>query len=351
MASPAGPKAPRTIREFALIAALHRRYGKGSLAIIRGIGDDTAIVRPASRSWSLLTTDLIAEGVHFDSRTASFIDIGYRAAVANLSDIAAMGGTPQYLLIALAVPPQGTSTQVHQLYRGLMAACRPHGVRLIGGDTSVSKRGWFLSVALVGMVAPQRALLRNGARVGDLLYVTGTLGDSLAGFTLLNKSRSRRQQPRATYTLSRRHKQFLVKRHLHPTPRVREGQWLSAGRLATAAIDLSDGLSGDLRHICEESRVGAVVDPSALPLSRACRAYAQARRLDPVALALASGEDYELLFTIAPRNQARLEREARRRGLRLTNIGVIRPARLGIRAQFPGKASRPLPVTSYEHFR
>jgi thiamine-monophosphate kinase len=351
MASPAGPKAPRTIREFALIAELHRRYGKGSFSIIRGIGDDTAIVRPGTGSWSLLTTDLLTEAVHFDSRTATFHDIGYRAAVANLSDIAAMGGTPQYLLIALAVPRQGSSAQVHQLYRGLMAAGRPYGVRLIGGDTSASKRGWFLSIALVGIVAPQQALLRNGARAGDLLYVTGTLGDSLAGLRLLNESTSRRQRPRTTHMLPRRYKQFLVKRHLHPTARVREGQWLSTNRLATAAIDLSDGLSGDLRHICEESRVGVEVDLSALPLSPACRAYAQARRLDPVALALAGGEDYELLFTIRPRNRAKLEREARRRGFRLTNIGVVRPARLGIRARFPGKASRPLPVTSYEHFR
>lgn len=351
MASPAGPKAPRAIHEFALIAELHRRYGRLTPSIIRGIGDDTAIVRPSPGSWSLLTTDLLVEGVHFDSRTASFADIGYRAAVANLSDIAAMGGMPQFLLIALAVPRQGTSAQVRQLYRGLMAVCRPYGVRLIGGDTSASKSGWFLSLALVGTVAPQRALLRNGAKIGDFLYVTGSLGDSLAGLKLLRESTSRRRRSRTTPTLSRTHKQFLVRRHLHPSARVREGQWLSAGRLATAAIDLSDGLSGDLRHICEESRVGADLDLSAIPLSPACRAYAQARRLDPVALALAGGEDYELLFTVSPRNHVKLERGARQRGFRFTKIGRIQPAGLGIRAQCPGKASRPLSVTSYEHFR
>lgn len=351
MASPAGPQASRTIREFTLIAELHRRYGKGTPSIIRGIGDDTAIVRLPPGAWSLLTTDLLAEGVHFDSRTASFVDIGYRAAVANLSDIAAMGGMPRFLLIALAVPREGTRAQVHQLYRGLMAACRPYRVRLIGGDTSASKSGWFLSLALVGTVVPQRALLRKGAKIGDFLYVTGTLGDSLAGLRLLNESTSRQHQSRETRPLSQSNRKFLVKRHLHPTARVREGQWLSAGRLATAAIDLSDGLSGDLRHICEESRVGAEVDISAIPQSPACRAYAQDRRVDPVALALAGGEDYELLFTIAPRNQTRLEREAKQRGFRVTKIGTIRPARLGIRAQSPGGTSRLLPVTSYEHFR
>jgi thiamine-monophosphate kinase len=351
MASPGGPKASRAIHEFSLIADLHRRHGQLTSSIICGIGDDTAIVRPPSGSWSLVTTDLLTEGIHFDCRTASFVDIGYRAAVANLSDIAAMGGTPQFLLSAIAIPRHGTSAQVHQLYRGLMAACRPYGVRLIGGDTSASKGGWFLSIVLVGMVAPQQALLRKGAKVGDLLYVTGTLGDSSIGLTLLKESTLRQHRPRKTRALSRTHKRFLIRRHLHPTARVKEGQWLSAGRLATAAIDLSDGLSGDLRHLCDESSVGVVIDLSAIPLSPACRAYAQSRRLDPVTVALAGGEDYELLFTVAPRNQARIERAAKQRGFRITKIGTIRQARLGRRAQCPGNASRPLPVTSYEHFR
>ncbi|HXX74233.1 MAG TPA: thiamine-phosphate kinase [Nitrospiraceae bacterium] len=338
------------MREFSLIAELHRRYGKGHSSIIRGIGDDTAVVRAASGSWSLLTTDLLVEGIHFDRHTASFSEIGYRAAVANLSDIAAMGGTPQYLLIALAVPSGGTRAQVHQLYRGMMAACRPHGVRLIGGDTSASKSGWFLSLALIGTVAPRRALLRKGAQAGDLLYVTGTLGDASIGLTLLNEAASRRYRRGKRGTLSRTHKQFLIQRHLHPTARVKEGRWLSAGRLATAAIDLSDGLSGDLHHLCDESRVGVEVNLAAIPLSPACRAYAQGRRLNPTAVALAGGEDYELLFTVAPRHQARLEREAKRLGFRITNIGTIRPARLGMHARSSKRGSRPLPVTSYEHF-
>ena len=114
-------------------------------------------------------------------------DIGFRAAAANLSDIAAMGGTPQYLLVALAIPRTGTSRHVHQLYRGMMAACRPHHVGLIGGDTSASSGGWFLSVTLIGMVPPRKALFRSGARIGDLLYVTGTIGDALAGLRLLNE--------------------------------------------------------------------------------------------------------------------------------------------------------------------
>jgi thiamine-monophosphate kinase len=349
MASSGSPKAPRAIHEFALIAELHRRHGRLAPSIIRGIGDDTAVVRPPSGAWSLLTTDLLTEGVHFDCRTASFVDIGYRAAVANLSDIAAMGGTPQFLLIALAIPRRSTGSQVYQLYHGLMAACRPYGVRLVGGDVSASKSGWFLSIALVGTVAPRRALFRRGAKVGDLVYVTGTLGDASLGLRLLREASSRRT--RRASALSRTDEQFLIRRHLHPVARVKEGQWLSTGRLATAAIDLSDGLSGDLRHLCDESKVGVELDLSAIPLSPACRAYARSRRLDPVSVALAGGEDYELLFTVASRSRERLEREAKRRGFRVTNIGTIRPARLGRRATVPGKPSHRLTVTSYEHFR
>ena len=173
-------QASSTIREFDLIRALKKRYGTTSARIVRGIGDDAAVIA-SGRNRYLLTTDLLAEGIHFDRRTAAFTDIGFRAATANLSDIAAMGGTPEYLLVALAIPRDGDSRQVEQLYDGMMAACRPHRVRLIGGDTSASRGGWFVNITLVGSALRGRILFRSGAKAGDDLYVTGTLGDSRAG--------------------------------------------------------------------------------------------------------------------------------------------------------------------------
>ena len=350
MASTVRTKARSTIHEFDLIRALHRRHGRRTPSVIRGIGDDAAVITSRAGQWTVLTTDLLTEGVHFDLRTATMADIGFRAAAANLSDIAAMGGTPQYLLVALAIPRTGTRQQVLQLYRGMMAACRPHHVGLIGGDTSASSGGWFLGVTLIGMVPPRKALFRSGARVGDLLYVTGTIGDALAGLKLLNEPPSRAKRHRRTATLSTRHRQFLIGRHLRPTARVAEGQWLSAHRFATSAIDISDGLSGDLRHICEESHVGVDLDLGALPLSPACHAYAASRQLDPLDLALTGGEDYELLFTVSPRQRLRLERTAIERGFSLSCIGKIHPIRFGIQAVPPHGRRHRLANTSYEHF-
>jgi thiamine-monophosphate kinase len=149
--------------------------------------------------------------------------------------------------------------------------------------------------------------------------------------------------------LSRSHRQFLIRRHSHPTARVAEGQWLNDRQLASAAIDLSDGLSGDLRHLCEESRVGAEVELDKIPISPACRAYARAYGASPTRLALTGGEDYELLFTASPNKRCIVEQEAHRRGYRITCIGTVRPKRFGIQMTSDGK-TQPMPLTSYEHF-
>jgi len=344
-------KAQQPVPEFALIRAIEHRFSRRAPQLVRGIGDDAAVVAASPGTWWHLTTDLLVEGVHFDLRTASPESVGYRAAVANLSDIAAMGAVPRFLLVSLAIPKVLTSSQIHRLYDGLMRACRGHGVNLIGGDTSASKSGLFLSITLIGSTRARRALFRHGAQVGDRIYVTGTLGDSLAGLQLLTRSRRSRSAREGNPRLSRSDRKVLVDRHLRPTARLAEGQWLNRARLATTAIDLSDGLSGDLCHICEESRVGAELDLEQIPISAACRAFAKSRRLDPVQLALAGGEDYELLFTVSSTKQPVLERQARARGFRIACIGTIRPGRFGMRMKSGDGMTKPIPMTSYEHFR
>lgn len=341
--------ARRLLPEFALIRTLARRFGGRRTGVIRGIGDDAAVLAPERHEWWHVTTDLLVEGVHFDLTTASPESVGYRAGMANLSDLAAMGAEPRFLLVSLAVPASFATRGIDDCYTGLLQACRRYGVVLIGGDTSASRSAVFLNITLIGVTPVGRALFRSGARAGDLIYVTGTLGDSLAGLRLLNVRR-RSEWNRTALSFSLRHRRFLLERHLRPTARVAEGRWLNRARLATAAIDVSDGLSGDLRHLCEESGTGAEIVESALPLSDACRRYAQWARTDPTALALAGGEDYELLFTVAPAHRGRLERQARVRGVQITCIGAMQPRRFGIRLRSDGRL-RPLPFCSYEHFR
>ena len=344
------PRPRRRADEFRFIETLRRRFGHTG-RFVRGIGDDAAAVRLAAGQVLLITTDLLVEQVHFDFTTATFEDVGYKAAVANLSDIAAMGGRPEYLVVAIAIPQSRTQGEIIELYRGMMLACRQFGVELVGGDTSASPHSLFLCITMTGSVRSDWALTRDGARVGDFVYVTGALGDSLAGLDLLTQTRvdgptlkqlNRQLGPRAV--------QYLIDRHLRPTPRIKEAQWLSRYRLATAAIDLSDGLSGDLVHLCEQSGVGAEIEISALPMSRACRAYASFRRLDPSRMALKGGEDYELLFTVAPKKATALERLAKRMRLRWTRIGTILSKSSGRRIRTKTGAVQRLPVLSYRHF-
>jgi thiamine-monophosphate kinase len=336
------------LAEFPLIEDLAGRFGATGRSVLIGIGDDAAILRPPSGDLFLLTTDLLAEGVHFDLTTATFEAIGYKAAVANLSDIAAMGGIPRYLLVSLAIPSGHTQAEIRRLYRGMISAGRPHRVELIGGDTSSSRQGLFINLTLAGTAKPDHILTRGGARVGDLLYVTGTLGDSLAGLQLLTGAQGR--PVRAGTSLSKEARRYLVERHLQPTPRLAVGQLLAKHRLATSAIDLSDGLSGDLTHICKQSRVGAEVDMLTLPLSPACLDYAEAYRKNPFELALAGGEDYELLITVSPKNKTKVERLARSFGCRLSRIGRIRSRKRGLTVIGPDGSSHKLAITSYRHF-
>lgn len=343
MAPKAGTTPRRSLREFALIETLRRRHGRANHSIVRGIGDDAAVVASPSGRELVLTTDLLAERIHFDLATATLEDIGYKAAIANLSDIAAMGARPEYLLVALAVPSSFRASHIFRLYQGLMLACRPYRVALVGGDTSASAQGLFVSLTVTGSVPTGRALLRSGARVGDLLYVTGTLGDSLAGLRLLSHPREAPRLPAAA-------KRFLIARHRRPIAHCRLGELLSRQRLATAAMDVSDGLSGDIRHLCDQSRVGAEIHAGALPCSPQMRAYAAICRTDPAVLALQGGEDYELLFTVPPTKALALHRLAKLPGRRFTCIGTIRPNRFGIRLRSREGKLRRLPSTSYVHF-
>jgi len=339
---------PRRIGEFELIQQIRnttRLPQAVRSAVLTGIGDDAAVLKTRPGRVLLATSDLLAESVHFDLAYTTYRQLGYKAAMVNFSDIAAMGGTPRFVLVALALTARQTPSHVTAFYAGIAAACRGAGAAaIVGGDTSASRTGLFLSLTVLGDAPPNTVLRRSTARVGDHLYVTGTLGDAQAGLEILQRRKKQsRPAKHGTDVI------YLTTRHLMPTARIAEGQLLADRRLASAAMDLSDGLAGDIRHLCKESKVGCLLETQKLPLSRPLLAYAKATKRDPVAYALSGGEDYELLFTAPPANITSLESLIHRRVLRATHIGHITPASRGLRLIGADGTIQPLIATGYEH--
>ncbi|HWP56494.1 MAG TPA: thiamine-phosphate kinase [Candidatus Acidoferrales bacterium] len=322
--------------EFGLIERIQKSTPKGK-GVLLGIGDDAAWLKWRDRSL-LVTADVLIEGFHFDFAWTSPYELGYKALAVNLSDIAAMGGTPSYFVTSLGVPADFEAEGVEEIFRGMRALSTRTGAVLVGGDTSAADR-LVLSVCLFGR-APHRPVSRQGARVGDDLYVTGTLGDSSLGLELL-KTRGEKGKDAAA--------RYLFLRHRFPAARLRAGAALARRGLARAMIDVSDGLLQDLGHICRASGVGAVVWEQSLPLSRAYRSLAGGRGLS---YALSGGEDYELLFAAPVAARARLEKSGRSLlGVKVTRIGTCVASKEGIKVVDRKGQPLSLPAGGYDHFK
>ncbi len=328
--------------EWKLIDHLRRRFSSPHSSLSIGQGDDAALFRPSSNKQVLITTDLFTEGIDFKIKWSSFQQIGHTAMAANLSDIAAMGGTPRYALVALALPKNTRLQSVDELYRGLMKLGRQHGVHLIGGDTSSSLSGISLTVILVGEVDPKLALTRSKAQPGDQIYVTGFIGNSRAGLEIL-RSRKRRLS-------DDKHQKRLVEEHLAPQPRVNEGQLLAAKRIPSSMIDLSDGLATDIRHLCRSSDVGAQILLDKIPISPWLTSYSLQKKRAPYHYALEGGEDFELLFTVPSSRVGRLKKLEASGELISYPIGKITTKSHGITVSHPHHGEKRLSVKGYEHF-
>lgn len=300
--------------EFGLIEQVRRLAVKGR-GVNLGIGDDAAWVQTALGS-CLVTADLLIEGIHFDLKWTSLYALGHKTLAVNMSDIAAMGGTPAYLILSLGIPSTFESNHVEELYRGIRSLATKNRVSVVGGDTSIAK-SLLISACLMGHPGA-RPVTRGGARMGDDIYVTGTLGDSALALKLL-----RRKSPRLKQPLGK----FLLSRHHFPTARIQAGYLLAREKLARAMIDVSDGLLQDLGHICTASRVGAILMEERLPLSRAYRSLAGD---DGTGHALFGGEDYELLFCARQSDRPKLSRMQKLVDVPITRIGYCVQARDGI---------------------
>ena len=337
------------IGEFGLIGRLRSRLGPARGGAAAGVvlpnGDDCAGVLFTPGRWVLATSDILVEGEHFLQAHATPRQIGRKALAINLSDIAAMGGDPKFALTSLAVPEDTPVECVEAVYDGLREEGEAFGTAVIGGNVARSPAGIILDVHLLGESDPERTLRRSGARPGDVVMVTGTLGDAAAGLRVLLDSEI--SAPGETADLPAGERSLV----LGPKPRVPEGRAIADAGAATAMIDLSDGLSGDLSHLCEASRAGAVLDAERIPVSDALRAISAGWKRDPVDLALQGGEEYELLMAVRPEEADDLAaRVLQETGTTLTAIGRFTEEGSGLKILREGR-EEPLGVTGYDHLR
>jgi thiamine-monophosphate kinase len=325
--------------ERGLIDRIQRRLPKAPPWLLVGIGDDGAVVEPERNRVEVLSVDALVEGVHFDRAFVAPEAIGHRALAVNLSDLAAMGAAPRLALLSLALPGGLPIHDFDGIVEGLTGLAVRHRLHVAGGNLTRSPGPLMIDITVIGTVKRRQALTRSGARPGDDIYVSGTLGGAAAGLRMLS----------AMGRSGDGGSESVIQRYLYPEARVRLGLMLARNRAASAAIDLSDGLSDGAHRIAECSGVGMVIDADALPIEPDVRRWFADLGLDPVSEILAAGDDYELLFTTRPRSAGRL-RPARQHGdAALTKIGICtEEPGLTLRS---GGIERELRRAGYDHFR
>jgi thiamine-monophosphate kinase len=334
------PPPDTLISEWDLIAALSREFGPAPAGVILGIGDDCAALAGDGADYLLWTIDTLVEGVHFDLAYTSLSQLGWKSLAVNLSDIAAMGGEPRQALLSLGWPPARDRGLALELAQGLAQAAREYGVAIIGGDTVASPGGLIVTVTLTGQVPAAQMQRRAGAQIGDLIFVTGPLGEAAAGLEILRRG----------LDLPPDLKDALTEAHLRPRPHLRAGRLLAQEGLATALIDTSDGVATDLYHICQASGVGARLPAAGVPVSPRVKAAAPPLGRDPLDLALAGGEDYLLLFTCPPELAGRLPASFSRAGLAVPfPLGRIVPGDRVLLETSAGAVD--ISGRGYDHFR
>lgn len=318
----------KDIGELGFIEWVKNNFKADRGDIIVGIGDDTAVIKEFDGDYLLITKDLLIEDVHFKISYDPYL-IGRKSMAVNISDIASMSGRPHFAFLGVGFPENLSWEWIEKFMLGIKEICREYAINLIGGDTCASPKV-FISITLVGR--SEKVVLRSSAKEGDLLYVTGKIGDSRAGLhILLNNLKS-----------DKPHYKYLIERHLNPTPRLLEGKVLRD--IASSMIDLSDGLSIDLHNLCRESNVGALIYEDKIPISEELKKFCKEIGENPFKFAIQGGEDYELLFTSSKELDSSFVKT-----FSMTLIGKIEKKEKGIRILRKGK-EEPLPRSGWEHF-
>ncbi len=312
-----------SLGEFGLIDHLTKNNETRQAGTLLSVGDDAAVIDQFGRQ-TVITSDMLLEGIHFDLAYTPLKHLGYKAVAVNLSDIYAMNATPTHVTLNIGVSNRFSVEALDELYEGVYAACERYNVDLVGGDTCSSLKGFVISVTAIGEVAPDKYITRSGAKKGDLICVSGDLGAAYMGLQLLEREkRIYMEHPDVQPDLQSR--TYTVGRILKPEPRADIVNWLQEnGIVPTSMIDVSDGLSSELLHICKQSDKGCVLYEEKIPIHNETREMALEFNIDPTACALSGGEDYELLFTIPQEDYEKITRSEQ-----ISVIGYITEAAEG----------------------
>lgn len=333
-----------TLGEFGLIEHLTKSFPITQPSTLKGVGDDAAVIDNGTFC-TVVSTDMLVEGIHFDLAYTPLKHLGYKAVVVNLSDICAMNAVPRQITVSIAISSKYSVEALDDLYAGIRAACDAYGVDLVGGDTTSSPRGMIISITAIGQGERERLAYRSGARPGDLICITGDLGGAYLGLQLLEREkRIWAEHPDVQPNLE--DQKYIVGRFLKPEARLDMVDAFRQNNLVpTAMIDISDGLASELFHICKQSGTGALLEESGVPIHPEAQLMALQFKLDPVTCALNGGEDYELLFTIDPKDTDKVRF--------LPDIyiaGEILDAADGIKLNTKGGNLHPLQAQGWRHF-
>ncbi len=307
-----------SLGEFKLIDHLTANFAATNSSTIKGVGDDAAVISCGSltpnpspeerggRMVKVVTTDMLVEGIHFDLMYFPLRSLGYKSVAVNLSDVYAMNATPKQITVSIAISNRFSVEALEEFYEGIQMACKKFEVDLVGGDTTSSNKGFIISVTAIGEANENEIVYRSGAKAGDLLCVSGDLGAAYCGLQLLEREKAVfREHPEAQPEFSNR--QYIIGRCLKPEPRKDVIDFFRhAGIKPTSMIDISDGLSSEIFHLCKQSETGCMLQEENVPIDQETYHQALEFNVDPITCALSGGEDYELLFTIDPKDEKKI---------------------------------------------